>query len=721
MNALLKKLTKLLESNDLELRTAAIRVITEIGFSSKPVIQSLGRCLREPHDDLRLAALRALARLGARDVAQMVVPLILASGPLREQAMAVISAVGPSVIPQLKVLYPEADFHGKRAVISALSRIGGKPALQFLLSILPGEAFELQKHLTICLCEALDRLTPAHQSPLYSLVARLLRSKELEKHPQVLVTAAVLLGHFRGGPLVTRARGDLRALVDRRHAPEVRRHALVSFHRTLGEVRLSPQDEQLLWKCLADEDWHNIAQHALSSFQQLDVPKKQLPRLIELLHHSPHFSVHIHIFERLQGSDRPEVAEAILPFLADSRFRVREAAEAALRKMPTSIESLFALLMKTEDLEVTQRINAILRDFPQETRQKYVDRAAQRLLALFDENDLHYKSFLDFVKSLDPEPLRKKIYEKAQTLKKGKSRDKFERMASLLQILWDNHLITAEGRYLLAIALVKSSPKDLAPASRRANLGLRVIRALIYDNYDGLVKRLTHDKDLDSDDYFYLGFHFSEEGDEMRPFSTAMLEHVVKKYPKAKVSAPAAQKLHLQAKALEAALEAKRAAEEEARKKELRKLKKAGLLPPQGVAGSGPAEGAGSPTSTGVAPATPGAARGAAKPLAGAKAAPSGGKTGTPAAKPAASSGGPAAASRPKAAAASSGRVPPAPAQKAAARPAAAAASGARGAPPKASAGSKAATPARAGAASGRSPAAKSGSTERNKKKPARK
>ena len=127
MSKILRKLTGLLDSDDVELRVAAIRVIQEIGFSSKPVVQALGRCLREQHDDVRLVALRGLARLGAKEVVQWVVPLILSSGPLRDQAMAVIASVGPSVIPQLKQLYPQADFHGKRAVVTAISRIGGKP------------------------------------------------------------------------------------------------------------------------------------------------------------------------------------------------------------------------------------------------------------------------------------------------------------------------------------------------------------------------------------------------------------------------------------------------------------------------------------------------------------------------------------------------------------------------------------------------------------------
>lgn len=549
MNPTVAKITQLLDSDDLHLRIAAIRVVAEIGLKGKQTVQALGRCLQEPHDELRIEALRALARLGARDVISMVVPLLLTSGPLREQAMAVITAVGPSVIKQLKVLYPQADFHGKRAVITVLARIGGKDAIAFLLKILPTEPFEIQKHLTFSISEALDRMTPAAQTPIFTMVVRLLKDKRLGKHPQIVVTVAVLLGRFKGPTLAGRARAQLKQLAEKKYAPEIRRHALLSFGRLLGEGKTAPADLQFLFKGLCDDDWHNVAQHALAGLQRLPLEEKVFPRLIELLHRSPHFSVHIHIFERLQNSDRPDVAQAILPFLADSRFRVREAAEVALRKMPTSIESLFQLLMKTEDLEVTQRINAILRDFPQETRVKYVDRAVKRLLSLFESNDPHYKSFLEFVKGLDPQLLRKRIYEKVHALKKSRSRERWERIAALVQLLWDNHLITAEGRYLLAVALVRLSAKDLAPAARRANLGLRVIRSLIYDDFDELVKRLKTDKDLKPEDYYYLGFHFAEEGDDMRPFATTMLEHLAKKHPTGSAGKHARHKLELMRRA----------------------------------------------------------------------------------------------------------------------------------------------------------------------------
>ncbi len=77
---------------------------------------------------------------------------------MREQAMQVLESAGPAVVPDLKKAYGDGDFHAKRAIISTLGRIGRKDALSFLIDILPDEAFELQKHITVQIAEALDRM-----------------------------------------------------------------------------------------------------------------------------------------------------------------------------------------------------------------------------------------------------------------------------------------------------------------------------------------------------------------------------------------------------------------------------------------------------------------------------------------------------------------------------------------------------------------------------------
>ena len=565
MDATAKKLLKLLDSDDLGLRVSAAQVFSELGISSKPVIKALGNCLREPYEPIQLAALKGLARLGASDVAHLVVPMILKGGDVREHVMAVVAAIGPSAVPQLRDLYDGADFNGRRAIITSLSVLNGKPAVDFMLNKLAEESFEQQQHLLARLAEAINAMKPAQQTPIFPLVQKLLRGKPDPSTPYLHISGLILLGCFRGRSLAGRARKILRNYADPKHLPEIRRFALVSLYRQSDELKATPDFLRFLQKSLCDSDWENVAQHALTGFKKVDLNSKDCLKLVQLFNKSPHFTVHIHVFERLKGINRPEIASAIVPFLSDSRFRVREAAEVALRQLPSGIESLFKTLVESEDLEVTQRVNSILQEFPQKTRRKYLDRAVKRLLLLFERNDVRYRSFLEFVKGVDPEPLREKVHEKVLKLKNGGSREKWSRICVYMQLLWDNHMITSEGRYHFAIALIRQSAKDLDPASRRSDLGLRVLRALIYDSYEELVEKIVVDKQVKPEDFYYLGFHFAEESEQMGGFGVRMLQHLVETFPRSQICPQAGQKLKLHVP------EEQEATEEAAKEKPARK------------------------------------------------------------------------------------------------------------------------------------------------------
>jgi hypothetical protein len=56
---------------------------------------------------------------------------------------------------------------------------------------------------------------------------------------------------------------------------------------------------------------------------------------------------------------------------------------------------------------------------------------------------------------------------------------------------------------------------------------------------------LTGDFDIIPDDLFYIGFHFMEEGEELRPFALAILGYIVKKFPRSKIAALAQEKIAL--------------------------------------------------------------------------------------------------------------------------------------------------------------------------------
>ena len=296
MDTTTKKLIQLLEGGDIETRMAAIRVVTKLAINSRSVIRSLGRALREDSETLKILALKGLIQLGANDVVDMVIPLILEPGELREHALSVVIAIGPSAIKPLKDLYPNADFHGKRAIATAISKIRVSKSIEFLLENLLGEPFDLQRHLSQCLCEAVDNVPPRAQQPIFKMVKKFLNNSRVKKDLQAQVVCLILLGHFRNEKDVQAARTILRNYGHTKYPPEVRRYAMISLSRSIMEAPVKPEIEVFLRKCLCDEDWQNVAQHALAAFQRIEIPRNKNLKLVSLLKESPHFSVHIHIF-----------------------------------------------------------------------------------------------------------------------------------------------------------------------------------------------------------------------------------------------------------------------------------------------------------------------------------------------------------------------------------------------------------------------------------------
>ena len=71
------------------------------------------------------------------------------------------------------------------------------------------------------------------------------------------------------------------------------------------------------------------------------------------------------------------------------------------------------------------------------------------------------------------------------------------------------------------------------------------MRALIYDSYEELVEKIVADKQVKPEDFYYLGFHFAEESEQMGQFGVRMLQHLVETFPRSQICPQAEQKLKL--------------------------------------------------------------------------------------------------------------------------------------------------------------------------------
>jgi hypothetical protein len=153
--------------------------------------------------------------------------------------------------------------------------------------------------------------------------------------------------------------------------------------------------------------------------------------------------------------------------------------------------------------------------------------------------------FVDFACGADPAALQKRVLSRVDAVRRGSSRDRWAKIASLYGMLDDRNLLPPPQRYRYGLALLQGSKKDVRRESRHVDPSLQVLARLARHDGESLVRDLLAEKSLGAPEYFYVGFHLVEGGDESRAHGVALLEHVVSRYPRHKVGRAARQKLTL--------------------------------------------------------------------------------------------------------------------------------------------------------------------------------
>ena len=164
---------------------------------------------------------------------------------------------------------------------------------------------------------------------------------------------------------------------------------------------------------------------------------------------------------------------------------------------------------------------------------------------MIDKGQGNKDTLLEFACSTDPAVLQKKVNTRLKSLKRSSARNRWERMEVLLKMLAERKLLTAEQRYEYALLLLRNSKKDVRRESRTADPSLRAFGALVAQDGAKLIKTLKRERALGAEDFYYLGFHFSEGMEVTRPHGAALLTHLVDRYPRHKLKRPARQKLDL--------------------------------------------------------------------------------------------------------------------------------------------------------------------------------
>ncbi|HWO94294.1 MAG TPA: HEAT repeat domain-containing protein [Dehalococcoidia bacterium] len=532
----LSVLCRMLRSPEENRRCAAALVLAELAPRETPVVEALGEVLADENRVLTNYALDALERIGSRAALPYLLPLLERDDQTRLRAQRAIAALGEPAILDVCRELAQAPRERRRPLIQLLVDLDGKGALATVADALLLEDPELVSEVVTRYARRWSSLSPEARAERREVLLKLLD----RQMPHGRHTAQVLALQLLGALADPSARKTVLPYSRPKQPPAVRRAALLALRRLPPPKGKEETAFAELAALLTEADYEHVVAPATEALRALPTPSAATSVLKPLLD-SPHHTVRRFAAERLGEIDDPAAATALLKVLRGDDAALRETVQDALRKSPSALAGLVRALRSSESPEDAWTLARLVAARAAELTPALVKAVSEEALHAVERGDARAEAILHALRAADPARHREVLLQHGQRLlKKGKTEDAARILAPL-----DRGEADAEARFALAVALLKTSPKDLNRKVRLGDRSLSLFAGLVDEPDFPLANRLFADKNVSAEDVFYVAFHLAEGDEAQREVGIALLEKLVKSEGRSKLGKIAKNKLAL--------------------------------------------------------------------------------------------------------------------------------------------------------------------------------
>ncbi|HXQ20448.1 MAG TPA: hypothetical protein VN812_02155 [Candidatus Acidoferrales bacterium] len=536
MDATLKAVVGLITGPDVEARCAALVVLTHLKADDDRAVSAVGAALDAKNAVVRDFAVGYFEQVRPRDGLDHLVPLLDSlEDALRQRVVAILTAYGPPAVAAAKKLVKDAPRRRLNAIIDLCARVRSSAALDVLFDLMAGDDFDTNRSA----CDALIATVPSSETRVRSdLFAR---TDELAARAKgrraALVAAAKLFGALGDA----KARKRLFAMLDPQEPEVVRTHALGALASCLRGEKLSAAEIDALLPLLDTDDEAGILRPAIRLLEDQTLDRAYLAQLNRLAE-SPQPLVKRFAVQKLGGFESGGVVKTLIGYLTDDSYARRDQATASLKKLPAARAALMKELLACDDERKAWTLADILLVHERGWKRDALDGLWKKLEdGLETRDDRLYTAYFHFLNALDAAALAERVRARAERLRKGKD---FATSAKWLGLLKDSPAFDAEAKFALAVAELKSHRHALAPAVRRHDPALELLRILAASPF-AVGERLRKERVLTPDELFHIAFNFAEGGVEEKSVARELLEHLAAKHGRTKVGKAARNKLRL--------------------------------------------------------------------------------------------------------------------------------------------------------------------------------
>jgi HEAT repeat protein len=529
-----KKLLRLLQPDSpAEVRAAAALVLGEVGGRDAELARALCERIDDPEPHVRSQAMAAAGKLRVESALPRLLPRIRGGGEEAEIAAQAAARLGTKGMEAVKEVMAQAPPGLKRRLAGALAA-GGTPtaetvALDALLDKDPGVVDAAIRSLI----GEVPSFSPAHRTTLADHALELLAPKKGTSLPLASETALVRLLSALEDP-----RGEklFWSRIGPGNPPELRAAAL----QAIGKLRFRQGKDTVgrLLECALDRNFR-VAAPALMILNAVPVPDRNLKDWLPLFD-APDTAARRFAVDKLGDRDDPEVAEALLRQVDHRDRAFREQAIARLAKGNHGRRALVRALVEAASPDeawfLARAQMPLVREYPAELLRELFARGCD----LLEANDRRAEAVLALLREADARSLRDQLEVRAVTLRKKKA---YAEALTYFRWLARDPACAEAIRYETAACGLKLSDRDLAAETRANDLCLGQFARLVHSYEVDPVERLRQTKWLETEELFYVGFHFVEGERREREFGTRVLQLVCERSPRSKLAKDAKSKL----------------------------------------------------------------------------------------------------------------------------------------------------------------------------------
>ena len=532
MDIPVKKIVRLLADDQApELRASALHVLAELGLKDAEILAAIAAKLDDDDDIVREAAIVATGKLKQTKSLQKLLDRIKRGGVEGGLASEAAAKLGAEGVKGLRDILHKVAPGVRKTVAAALTgAVATNP--EAAIAVLTDTDASVATAAANAMVNRIPAMSVEHKKSLAEALVAAATNKKAKLLAPAEFTVLRVLSALNDP-------STAEVLWARTQAPypvELRAQAL----QAVGGWLDNPTKEQWkrLFACAAETNFQ-IAAPALALLGRMTVSDKQLGDWVGLLH-APDMAARRLGIEKIGDRDTAEVAAGLMEQSKHADRVLQELAQARLGKLNHGRKALVAALLNADSMEDLWRLARIIAPFGKTlapaVRAEIVEHLSKEIEAESHRGD----PLLFLLKESDPAALRDDLFEKAVAKRKKKAYP-----AAVLYLKWlaRDPAIGFPIRLELAMCGLKVSSQDVSHDSRNNDASLRHFSHVITQDAAQVQAEVEKAKWLDDADLFYLGFHFAEQYQHEKVFGAAVLQHLLKAFPKSKLAASAKNKL----------------------------------------------------------------------------------------------------------------------------------------------------------------------------------